>query len=311
MKQTLLDLLVCPHCLPGEYPLRAAVQASHQDDILTGTLSCPNCQKTYPIQEGVALLDPQRQSPDPTNRYETPAVVASYLWSHYGDLLGDEMATDAYQRWASLMQPAPGTCLDGGCAVGRFAFEMAKKFDLVVGIDNSLAFIRTARELLTQRRLQLALPEEGLLQRELTLELPAAWPTFNLDFIVADAQAIPFRSGSFAGIASLNMVDKLPAPLTHLTEINRLAKPTGAQFLFSDPFSWSTHVAPETAWLGGTATGPFAGRAQANIIDLLEGKKGCLNPCWQVESHGPIWWKIRTHCNHYEMIRSCYIKACR
>ncbi len=311
MKQALLDLLICPHCLPAEYPLQATVAERRQEDIITGALSCPHCASTYPIADGVALLDPQPKPPDPTNRYETPAVVASYLWSHYGDLWGDEMATDAYQRWAGLMQPSPGNCLDGGCAVGRFAFEMAKKFDLVVGIDNSQAFIRTARELLTRRRLQVALPEEGLLQRQVTLELPSHWPTFNLDFVVADAQALPFRAGTFTGLASLNMVDKLPDPLQHINEINRLAKPSGAQFLFSDPFSWSSQVAPETAWLGGTPSGPFAGRAQENIMDLLEGKKGCLNPCWQVESHGPIWWKIRTHCNHYEMIRSCFIKARR
>lgn len=311
MKHALLELLICPNCLPGEYPLQAAIQATQQDDIWNGVLSCSNCQKTYAIQDGVAFLDPQQKPPDMTNRYETPAVVASYLWSHYGDLLGDEMATDAYQRWAGLMRPSPGNCLDGGCAVGRFAFEMAKKFDLAVGIDNSVAFIRTAREFMSKRRLDLALPEEGKLQRQVTLELPSDWPTFNLDFIVADAQALPFRAQTFSGLASLNMVDKLPNPLTHLNEINRLAKPHGAQFLFSDPFSWSPEVAPETAWLGGTEAGPFAGRAQTNIIDLLEGRKGCFDPCWQVESHGPIWWKIRTHCNHYEMIRSCFIKASR
>lgn len=312
MKEALLALLICPHCLPREYPLQVASQEAWQDDIINGSLACPQCRREYVIQDGVAFLDPQPQTTSPAqNRYEMPAVVASYLWSHYGDLLGDEMATDAYQRWAQLMQSSPGNCLDGGCAVGRFAFEMAKKFDLVVGLDNSVAFIRTARELLTKRRLDLALPEEGQLQRPLTLELPSGWPTHNLDFIVADAQALPFRSGVFAGLASLNMVDKLPNPLQHLEEINRLAKPHGAQFLFSDPFSWSADVAPATAWLGGTEAGPFAGRAQDNIIALLEGKKSSFDPAWQVVEHGHLWWKIRTHCNHYEMIRSCFIKAHR
>lgn len=312
MKQALIDLLICPNCLPGEYSLQVAGQEIRQDDIFNGALSCPQCHRVYPIQDGVAFLDPQQQKTSQTqNRYETPAVVASYLWSHYSDLLGDEMATDAYQRWAGLMQPSSGPCLDGGCAVGRFAFEMAKKFDLVVGLDNSVAFIRTARELLTKRRLNLALPEEGQLQRPVTLELPSDWPTHNLDFIVADAQALPFRSGTFAGLASLNMVDKLPQPLQHLGEINRLAVPHGAQFLFSDPFSWSTDVAPAMAWLGGTEAGPFAGRAQDNIMAFLEGKKGSLAPGWQVAEYGHIWWKIRTHCNHYEMIRSCFIKAHR
>jgi hypothetical protein len=84
-----------------------------------------------------------------------------------------------------------------------------------------------------------------------------------------------------------------------------------AQFLFSDPFSWSTEVAPPGDWLGGTPDGPYAGRGRDNVIALLEGRLGALSPPWQVESHGPIWWKIRTHSNHFEMIRSCYIKARR
>ena len=312
MRPRLLDLLVCPRCLPAEHPLQPTIHQATAEDIVAGQLVCPHCQSRYPIHDGVAFLTPQPQTePLAQNRYERPEVVASYVWSHYSDILGEELATDAYRQWAALVRPGPGLCVDSGCAVGRFAFEMAKKFDFVVGLDNSISFIRTARELLQTRRLEVALPEEGLLRRQVTLELPASWPTNNLDFIVADAQALPFRAGACRGLASLNMVDKLPQPLTHLQEMNRLAQPQGAQLLFSDPFSWSTEVAPAAAWRGGSTSGPFAGRAQENIIALLQGRQGALQPCWQVEDQGFIWWKIRTHCNHYEMIRSCFIKAGR
>ena len=310
MKKALLDLLICPRCLPGEFSLQGIQLHFQGNEIFQGTLHCDQCGAQYVIDEGVAFLDP-----DPVdrsrNRYETPTVLASYLWSHFGDLLGDELATDAYSRWAGLMRPGAGVCLDAGCAVGRFSFAMAQKFDFVVGLDNSLAFIRACRQLGADRQLTLELPEEGLLRRPETLRLPEAWRTDNQDFIVGDAQALPFRAGAFAALSSLNMVDKVPKPLEHLGEINRTAQAREAQFLFSDPFSWSTEVAPETDWLGGTLNGPFAGRAQENIIGLLEGKIGSLAPPWQVEGSGPIWWKIRTHSNHYEMIRSCYIKASR
>lgn len=313
LKKILLDLLICPRCLPEEYPLQETVAQTLPEDILEGTLQCRHCRSTYPIQQGIAFLNPNpATSPQTPNRYETIPLLSSYLWSHYGDLLPDEQATDAYRRWAELMRPSSGACLDIGSAVGRFSFEMAKKFDFVIGLDNSVSFIRAARDLLLHRQAHLALPEEGLLTRPTTLILPADWQTANIEFIVADAQALPFRSGAFSGLSSLNMVDKVPQPLVHLTEINRLATLTGAQFLFSDPFSWSTDVAPATDWLGGTPTGQFAGRGQDNIIALLEGKIGTLSPpTWQVESHGPIWWKIRTHSNHFEMIRSCFIKARR
>lgn len=312
MKKALLDTLICPRCLPEEHGLQATIAAACKGDIVEGTLQCHQCRTVYPIQQGVAFLDPHySETSQSRNRYETLPVLSSYLWSHYGDLLGDEQATDAYSRWAHLMSPSSGACLDTGSAVGRFSFDMAKKFDFVVGIDNSVSFIRASRELLLHRRADLALPEEGVLTRPETLIFPEDWKTDNIEFIVGDAQALPFRSGAFAALSSLNIVDKVPKPMTHLAEINRVARTNEAQFLFSDPFSWSTEVAPEEDWLGGKPQGHFAGRGKDNIIALLEGKIGALSPVWMVDTHGHIWWKIRTHSNHFEMIRSCFIKASR
>jgi SAM-dependent methyltransferase len=266
----------------------------------------------YPIQQGMAFLNPHHSEASLTrNRYETLPVLSSYLWSHYGDLLGDEQATDAYSRWAQLMRSSSGACLDTGSAVGRFSFDIAKKFDFVVGIDNSVSFIRASRELMIHRKANLALPEEGVLTRPETLTFPEDWKTDNTEFIVGDAQALPFRSGAFSALSSLNIVDKVPNPMDHLAEINRVGRTTEAQFLFSDPFSWSTEVASEEDWLGGKPQGDFSGRGKDNIIALLEGKIGALSPVWKVDTHGHIWWKIRTHSNHFEMIRSCFIKASR
>lgn len=52
-------------------------------------------------------------------------MLSSYPWSHCGDLLGDEFATDAYVRWAELMHQNSGLCIDTGSAAGRFSFELA------------------------------------------------------------------------------------------------------------------------------------------------------------------------------------------
>ena len=81
--------------------------------------------------------------------------------------------------------------------------------------------------------------------------------------------------------------------------------------LFSDPFSWSEDVATEEDWLGGTERGPYSGRGVENIMEVLKGEKGGLVPEWKIEKHGHVWWKIRTHSNHFELIRSCYVKAVR
>ena len=44
---------------------------------------------------------------------------------------------------------------------------------------------------------------------------------------------------------------------------------------------------------------------------MLADPAGELAPAWQVDESGHVWWKIRTHANHYELIRSCFVRASR
>jgi len=313
MKTTLLDLLVCPVCRSDEIQLRETVTAAAGEDILEGELRCPACDKRYVIKNGIANLDPNGSfaGTAAVNKYETAPVLSSYLWSHYADLLNDENASDAYRRWADLMEPHAGLAIDAGAAVGRFTFEMGQKCDFAVGIDNSLAFIRTARELMQQRSMTVALKQEGHITTEVTFTLPPEWDCDKVEFIVADALALPFRADSAGSFSSLNLIDKVPRPIQHLSEMNRVTRKAGAQFLLSDPFSWSEEAAGEEEWLGGKTSGLYAGKGLDNIMALLNGDPCRLPPPWEISAHGHVWWKIRTHTNHYEQIRSCFLKARR
>ena len=312
MKKPLLEMLVCPVCLPDEIALKAAITEQQHEDITEGALTCPKCGRAYPIREGIAFLDPSPQTEaKAASKYETAPVVSSYLWSHYGDILGDPEASSAYAEWAGLVNGGPGVVLDIGSAVGRFTFEMSHTNDFTVGIDNSVAFIRAARELMVRGQKAVALRQEGNLTREETVVLPENWRTDKVEFIVGDALALPFRSRSFSALASLNIADKVPFPLKHLQEANRVAREKEVQFVLSDPFSWSTEAAREEEWLGGKDTGPYAGRGIDNIIALLGGKDRQLLPAWRIARQGRVWWKIRTHANHFELIRSCFVKADR
>jgi uncharacterized protein YbaR (Trm112 family) len=310
MKKLLTKMLICPACLPGEFPLEIlAVDHEEEEDILTGTLVCRHCGRRFAIDDGIAFLDLDRQ--EQPNRYEQEDVVSSYLWSHYGDLLGDEQATDAYLGWAGLMQQHSGLALDLGGAVGRFTFEMSGKCDFAVGLDKSRAFIKAARQLMRQGELRFTLKEEGLLGREVVVRCPAHWQRERVEFIVADAQRLPFASHAATSLASLNLVDKVPQPYVHLAEMNRVAAQAGCQLLLSDPFSWSTEAAEVEQWLGGRPDGPFPGKGLENIKDILGKDMDGIAAGWQVTDQDHIWWKIRSHSNHYELIRSCFIKAVR
>jgi len=308
MDRKLLDLLICPACLPAEKPLRAAALTQAGGDVLAGRLECPGCHRLYPIEKGVAILlpDPKTVEQRATDRYESPTAVASYLWSHFGDLLGDSEATDAYARWADFVAGVSGPALDAGCAVGRLTFELGRHCELAVGIDRSLAFIRLARRLKLEGRLAFRLPLEGRLSERKTVVLPADWPRERCEFLVADAQALPFPRGTFNGGCSLNLVDKLPRPRRHLEELNRVIFPAGARLLFADPFSWSATASPAAEWLGGTTRGAFAGSGRDNVRRLLE---TAFSPPWRVTMADPVWWKLRSHRNHFELIRSITLLA--
>ncbi len=313
MKKILLEMLTCPACLPDENTLDCKIIEEKVEDIVKGSLDCRQCGKVYPIMNGVAFLDPisveRKQNID--SKYETAPALSSYMWSHYGDVLNETNATDAYSKWADLMNRHSGIAIDTGSAVGRFTFEMSKKSDFVVGVDNSLSFIQSARELMLNRKMTIRLQQEGLLTREITVYLPEMWNSDKVEFIIGDAQALPFKSKIISSLASLNLIDKVPFPIKHLKEMNRVAKEKDAQFLFSDPFSWSIDVANEEDWLGGTNSGLYSGVGMENIIALLKGYKNELLPEWRIEKSGHIWWKIRTHSNHFELIKSCFVKADR
>lgn len=313
MKRVLLNILICPACLPDETALDSRIIEEQGEDILEGSLACPQCGNIYPIQDGIAFLDPAslEKGAIRDSKYETAPVLSSYLWSHYGDILGDPEATPAYREWADLMRAHAGMAIDAGSAVGRFTFEMSLKSDFVVGVDNSWSFIRCARKLMMDRRMKVDLKEEGDLVRETVLSLPEAWDSRKVEFIVGDAQSLPFPTGAFSALASLNLIDKVPVPVRHMKEMHRLAGKRDSQFLVSDPFSWSQDAADQENWLGGTDRGPFSGRGMENIIALLTNETNGWSPPWQIEKEGHIWWKIRTHANHFELIRSCFVKAVR
>ncbi len=313
MKKLLINILICPACLPDENRLTTKIIKEQDEDIFSGSLTCRQCGKVYPIRNGIAFLDPTfpQQKDKSDSKYETAPVLSSYMWSHYGDILNDSDASSAYAEWADLMHLDSGLAVDVGSAVGRFTFEMSQKSDFAVGVDNSLSFIQSARELMIKRRMKIDLLQEGILTKEDTVYLPETWDSNKVEFIVGDALALPFRSKTFSSLASLNLIDKIPLPIKHLKEMNRAAKEKDGQFLFSDPFSWSKDVSKEEDWLGGTNRGPYSGRGIENIIALLKGERNELLPEWRIEKHGHIWWKIRTHSNYFELIRSCFVKAHR
>lgn len=306
MKKFLLPHLICPACLPKELSLQASVNQERDKDIIAGYLSCPGCKRRFPIKDGLALL-----LPDPDSgghwRYEDEEGTNRYLWSHYSDLHGEQENAAANAAWAGCLAGSSESSLDAGCSVGRIAFEMANRGGFAVGCDLSQSFMKVARRLAAERRLTYSLPLEGKIRETFHITLPEEWRTDELEFVVADALRLPFAAGTFQQTASLNVLDRISYPLAHLFEMNRVARARDASFLFASPFSWGPSEIPEERWLGGTITGPYQGRGAANVRAILEGKGKVINPPWKIGRSGSIEWKLRSHRNHCEYIRSEFL----
>jgi SAM-dependent methyltransferase len=309
MRRMLLELLVCPGCLPREIPLHATGLRGDGEEIESASLSCPSCGREYHVVEGIAHLLSRDEMED-AGRYSAAQVVSSYLFSQYADLLGETAAT-AYTQWAGLLGESATLALDAGCAAGRLTLAMGSISELAIGVDRSPAFIKAARSLLMDGSLDFQLAIEGEVTESRTIVLPEELKRSRAEFLVADVLRLPFPQSTFSLCASLNVLDKVADPLRHLLELNRTARSHGARLLFSDPFSWSDSSAPKELWLGGRMTGPFTGRGLDNVRGLLEGVRGLIAPPWSILSAGEAQWVLRTHANHCERIRSHFLEAAR
>ena len=314
MKREILEYLICPDCLPEEHSPRLENFREWDGEIIEGRLECGRCGRAYPISDGIACLVEGKsgkvgaRSPQ-SSVYETPEVLSAYLWTHYADLFGDPDVTPAYSEWAGQIAPVSGAALDAGCATGRFSFELSAKADLVIGIDASMSFVATARRILRERKLEFRIKEEGLIHSEKSFFLPPEWDSAKVEFVVADAGALPFRSGSFGCVASLNVIDKTPGPSEIIKEACRVARAGDGQMLISDPFSWSGEICAPDKWLGGTVEGRFAGTGIDNVARLISEENLPGGPAWTIARRGAVWWKIRHHRNHFELVRSLFVKA--
>ncbi|HLF07257.1 MAG TPA: methytransferase partner Trm112 [Thermoplasmata archaeon] len=58
MKEELMEILVCPLC-KAELVLK--VEKVDDKEVLEGSLTCTQCQRSYPVEDGIPnLLPPER-----------------------------------------------------------------------------------------------------------------------------------------------------------------------------------------------------------------------------------------------------------
>lgn len=313
MKKWLAAHLICPECLDNEVRLDLEIEKEKNGDVSAGGLACPACKRSYAIRDGVAVILPDKAMPavSGTSGYNSRGMLSSYLWSHYCDIFGDPRATDAYRVWSSFFTQPGEVALDIGCAVGRLSFEMSNMHSRVIGIDTSVSFIQRARELMLEKRLAFDLIMEGFVTEKRECDFGERWQYDRVEFIVADALALPFPKNMFSTVTSINILEKVPHPLKHLQDVNRVLQKHRSLFVFSDPFSWDETVSDPENWLGGRINGNQSYRGMDNVIRYLWGKGNVFDPPMEIQEKGDVTWKIRKTENLWEHINSQFVVGMR
>lgn len=313
MKRWIQEKLICPECLADEIPLDLNIITETDDDVIEGDLTCSACKRSYPIHKGVAVILPEKSMSIVTDAsgYNSKNMLSSYLWSHFCDFLNDPDATDAYRTWSSFFKPSDGVALDIGCAVGRLSFELSKTHSSVIGIDTSISFIEKARELMRKKTLEFDLIIEGFITEKRACAFDPDFKFDQVDFIVADALALPFPQSFFSTVTSINLLEKVSSPIHHLTDINRVLKEKKSMFVFSDPFSWDESVSHPDYWLSGGTNGNGSCRGIDSISSYFSGKDEIFNPPLEILKKGNVPWKIRKTANLWEYINSQFIVGTR
>lgn len=125
--------------------------------------------------------------------------------------------------------------VDAGCGVGGLVDRLAERFDVAVGADISYSSVLTARSILLGR----PRPYQPWMHVERDDFHPLPWthgPRRNVELVVADCVALPFRGESADAVASANVIEMIP-PRASLQEAARVIRPDGL-LLFTDPFSF-------------------------------------------------------------------------
>lgn len=192
----------------------------------------------------------------PASQYETDTQVSEYCEFHWGDsYLGVPNFPRALADIAveAMGQKPGGSALDLGCATGRTAFELARHFDAVTGVDFSARFINVADKLARDGRIRYTLADEGelLAYRERTLaEFGLEDVAARLSFLQGDACNLKPVLTGYDLIIGGNLIDRLYEPALFLNEVhNRLN--SGGVLLLASPYTWLAEHTAREHWVGG------------------------------------------------------------
>ena len=210
----------------------------------------------------------------PEAMYETDCAVSQYCEAHYGKTyfnVPNFAAQCAEACFQTTRERPRRKALDLGCAVGRAAFELAKEFDLVTGIDFSARFIRVALQLKEKGNAHFELVEEGdiVSYHEARLsDVGLDRVADRVEFFQGDATNLKPQFTGYDLILAANLIDRLYDPKTFLETIHQRLE-LGGILVITSPYTWLEEFTKKEDWLGGFRKGGEPATTLSALGDLL------------------------------------------
>jgi SAM-dependent methyltransferase len=214
ISQKILDVARCPRCVDDNDITKGKLET------IEGGVMCRTCGLAYgafrdsgaderTVSEGRELprrgyldLFPRDEHGEHT-RYLEEEFEHSLDYEHISlPLLGAGVRNDMLRK---LLKPRKSDlALEVGCGDGRFCFWNRHKFGAVVGLDAAPLFAHEALDL--------------------------------IPLVRGDGRRLPFATGSFDKVFSLDLMEHLPAEgiVPFFSELRRVLKPGGRIFIFSN-----------------------------------------------------------------------------
>ena len=160
------------------------------------------------------------------NPYDDDEMVNMY--THFGFANEEYLNVPNYpKRIAEIAINASSNgkrlrALDVGCSTGRTAFELAKVFDSVVGIDFTVRLIGVGYRMQENEHLEWTLPEQGAINEHYKVsakELGIDKTLQHVTFVQNDAQNMDKQYTNFDLIIASNLIDRLSNPHLFLEHV--------------------------------------------------------------------------------------------